>query len=69
MRCRALTKEEQENVLKGTLDKDALKGDKMAHLDICSNDRLVEIDGIGCQYDKGLIQILPSILTEINQSK
>lgn len=69
MRFRALTKEEQENVLKGTLDKDALKGDKMAHLDICSNDRLIEIDGIGCQYDEGLIQIIPSILTEINQSK
>lgn len=66
MRFRALEKEEQEKVIRGEIDKDALKGDKMAHMDICSFDKLHEIDPIVCKYDEGFIRIIPSILKEIN---
>lgn len=66
MRFRALTKEEQEKVLDGKLDKEELKGDKMAHLDICSNEKLAKIDPIACKYDIGFIKIIPSILEKFN---
>lgn len=62
MRFRALTEEEQKKVLEGEYDKEKLKGDKMAHLDICSFDRLTEVDPVTCKYDIGFIQIIPSIL-------
>jgi len=65
MRFRPLTQEEQHKVLAGELEKDVLKGDKMAHLDICSYDRLFEVDKIVCKYDEGFIRIIPSILQEI----
>lgn len=66
MRFRALTKEEQDKVISGELNKEVLKGDKMAHLDICSYDRLSVIDTIVCEYDEGFIKIIPSILNAIN---
>lgn len=62
MRFRALTKEEQEKVLKGELTKAALKTEKMAHLDICSNEKLADVDDGVQEYDRGFIQIIPKIL-------
>lgn len=67
LRFRALTQEEQENVRNGKLDKEKLKGEKMAHVDICSFDKLKEVDEIVCQYDEGFIKIIPSILEECNK--
>ena len=69
MRFRALTKEEQEQVVSGDLDKDKLKGEKMAHLDICSTDKLSEIDKIVTEYDKGFIKIITNIITEISNTQ
>lgn len=66
MRFRALTEQEQADVCSGRVDKDVLKGDKMAHLDICSNDRLVEIDPLSKLYDVGFIRIIPEILENID---
>lgn len=62
MRFRALTKEEQEKVLKGELTKAALKTEKMAHLDICSNEKLADVDDGVQEYDRGFIQIMPKLL-------
>lgn len=61
MRFRALTEGDQKKVVNGELDKDKLKGEKMAHLDICSTDRLYDIDKIVTEYDKGFIEIIPEI--------
>ncbi|MBQ2839677.1 MAG: hypothetical protein IJE73_08635 [Muribaculaceae bacterium] len=69
MRFRALTKEEQKQVVSGDLDKDKLKGEKMAHLDICSTDKLSEIDKIVTKYDKGFIKIITNIITEISNTQ
>lgn len=69
MRFRALTEEEQEQVVKGELDKDKLKGEEMAHLDICSTDKLNEIDEIVTKYDKGFIEIITNIITEISNTQ
>lgn len=65
MRFRALTKEEQEGVVAKTMDKEALKGDKMAHLNICSFDKLREVDDVACEYDEGFIKIIPTILNRL----
>ena len=62
MRFRALTKEEQEKVLNKELTKAALKTGKMAHLDICSNEKLADVDDGVQEFDRGFIQIIPKIL-------
>lgn len=65
MRFRALTVQEQADVCSGKLIKEALKGDKMAHLDICSFERLKEIDPVVTKYDEGFIRIIPEILETV----
>lgn len=64
MRCRPLLPEEQDIVKMTTIFapsklKDSLKGD-YAHLDICSNDRLPEIDYNITELDKALLKVLPT---------
>ena len=68
MRFRPLSKEEQLKVRNKELDKDMLKGDKMAHLDICSFDMLSEIDPVVMKYDEGFIRIIPQILEKIRSN-
>lgn len=67
MRFRPLSEEEQNEVQKKKLDKEMLKGDKMAHLDICSYSKLSDVDSVVKKYDEGFIRILPQILKEIAQ--
>ncbi len=69
MRFRALTEKEQEKVVKGVLDKDKLKGEEMAHLDICSTNKLYEIDEKVTEYDRGFIEIITNIITIYNTQK
>lgn len=66
MRFRALTEEEQNLVIEGNLDKEVLKGDKMAHLDICSFDRLQIIDKAVIKNDRGFIEIIPNLYRSID---
>lgn len=69
MNFRPLTKEEQEAVINKDEDKEELKG-KMAHLNICSNKRLLElenIDVVARAYDVGLTELLPDIYEKINK--
>lgn len=61
MRFRPLTADEQAGVLDSTLDKEELKGSEAAHLDICSWERLKEIDPDAVLYDNAMIDILPDI--------
>lgn len=68
MRFRALTPEEQEKASQNPEYKEELKGCKMAHLDICSWDRLKEIDPSVICFDKGFIEILPKIVDGINKA-
>lgn len=73
MRFRPLTEPEQQQLLAHTdplkrlWAKEALKGE-MAHLDICSWDRLLEIDPDVTQFDRGLTEILPEIYQRLRQS-
>ena len=55
MSFRPLTKEEQVQARQSKKDKDIYK-DKMAHLNICSNDRLEEIDKGAKKYDIDIIE-------------
>lgn len=65
MGFRALTKEEQHEVLtEGKPAKDRLKGESMAHLDICSLKRLQEIDPSAVRYDKDITRIIPTMIKE-----
>lgn len=69
MNFRPLTKEEQEAVINKNKDKEDLKG-KMAHLNICSNKRLLELENIDVAaraYDVGLTELLPDIYEIINK--
>lgn len=64
---RPLTEAEQQEVL----DDMTLKGPKkseMAHYDICSFERLKQIDARSISFDKGLTKILPAIYTALNTS-
>ena len=65
MRFRILTEDEQKSVLDGSLDKDMLKGDCMAHLDICSYERLAEVDPVVVEYDEGFIRLIPDVLKNL----
>lgn len=68
MRFRALTPEEQKKASLNPEYKEELKGCKMAHLDICSWDKLEEVDPNVVCFDKGFIEILPKIVAEINKA-
>ena len=64
MNFRYLTPEEQKSVLDGKSTKSQMKS-QMAHLDICSNKKLLEIDGEAQRYDKNLTAILGEIYQKI----
>ena len=64
MNFRHLTPEEQKSVLDGKSTKNQMKS-QMAHLDICSNKKLLEIDGKAQRYDKDLTAILGEIYQKI----
>ena len=63
-----MTKDEQDAVIAKVKDKDDLKGE-MAHLNICSNKRLLELKNVDVAaraYDIGLTELLPEIYSQIN---
>ena len=62
------TIEEKAIEKKAIEEKARLKGDLMAHLDICSCDRLPDIDYISVAYDAGFIEIIPEILCVLAKS-
>ena len=69
MNFRPLTKEEQDDVVHGIKDKEELKG-QMAHLNICSNKRLIELGSIDLgarAYDVGLTSLLPRVYSELQK--
>ena len=63
MNFRALSVQEQKDIIDGIKDKEEFKS-KMAHLNICSNSRLIElktVDVTARAYDEGLTTLLPDI--------
>lgn len=66
MRYRYLTSQEQEKAMSSLEYKEELKGCKMAHLDICSYERLCEVDPAIFYLDVGFIRIIPQIIRLIN---
>lgn len=68
MSFRPLTKEEQVQARQSKKDKDSYK-DKMAHLNICSNDRLEEIDKGAKKYDIDIIEKTALKLKDIEAKK
>ena len=67
MHFRPLTIDEQMDILSRKKDKDDLKGE-MAHLNICSNERLLElksVDVVARAYDVGLTTLIPEIYAEL----
>ena len=66
MRYRYLTPEEQEKAMHSLEYNEELKGCKMAHLDICSYERLCEVDPGIFYLDVGFIRIIPQITRLIN---
>ena len=67
MHFRPLTRDEQMDVLSKKKDKDDLKGE-MAHLNICSNERLLElktVDVAARAYDIGLTTLIPEIYAQL----
>jgi uncharacterized protein YecT (DUF1311 family) len=74
LRYHPLKQEEQAEFLKiQEIDTFARKNEfkrmKMAHLDICSNKRLREIDKDIWELDRSLVRILPRIYKELNHDK
>ena len=67
MRFRCLTPDEQKKAVNNLKYKEELKGCRMAHLDICSHDRLHEIDPKAISLDEGFIRIIPKIIRSITQ--
>jgi len=69
MHFRPLTEKEQQEVIDRIKDKDELKGE-MAHLNICSNKRLLElscVDVAARAYDEGLTGLLPEIYARVKE--
>lgn len=64
MSYRHLTKEEQDIASKSLAEKERLKA-KMAHLDICSNEKLKEVDKKAIQYDEGIAEELLRMKKEL----
>ena len=63
MNFRTLSVQEQKDIIDGCRDKEEFKG-KMAHLNICSNSRLLELKNVDVAaraYDEGLTTLLPEI--------
>ena len=73
LRYRPLTKEEQEkakvvDLCSSTAEKNKLKA-KFAHLDICSNARLDEVDYQVSELDQALIEVLPEAYRKYLEKK
>ena len=68
MTYRHLTKEEQDSASNDPQVKKLLKGE-MAHLDICSNKRLREIDEGAITYDKRIVENLIRIKKDFEAKK
>lgn len=68
MRYRFLSPQEQEIAMHSLKYKEELKGCKMAHLDICSYERLCEVDPDIFCLDEGFIRIIPQIIRLINNN-
>ena len=66
MNFRYLTSAEQADVIANKLTKNQMKS-KMAHLNICSNKRLLEIDKGAQRYDKDLTAVLGEIYQKLKQ--
>ena len=69
LRYRPLTRDEQEkakivSLCSSDTEKDRLKKEKYAHLDICSNGRLDEVDFEASKLDPELIKVLPEAYRE-----
>ena len=63
MNFRTLSVQEQKDIIDGSRDKEEFKG-KMAHMNICSNGRLLELKNVDVAaraYDEGLTTLLPEI--------
>lgn len=74
LRYRPLTAGEQENAKIDSLcssdkEKGRLKSDEYAHLDICSNARLNQVDYNMSKLDQALIQVLPEAYREYLNKK
>ena len=63
---RPLTKAEQKEVMDGHNTKVYLKREKMAHLDICSCDRLEEIDSSVVPIDEALVNSIHSLYVRLH---
>ena len=68
MSFRPVTSNEQEDVLNQQKTKDQLKED-MAHFDICSNERILEIDTEAIDYDRKIANVLPEVYTQLTEQK
>lgn len=68
MSFRHLTKEEQDIAKEDKEEKKRLKSE-MAHLDICSNARLSEIDDEAISYDEDIVENLIRIKKKLNRNK
>jgi hypothetical protein len=68
MSFRPLTKEEQDQARQSKKNKDSYK-DKMAHLDICSNDRLEVVDKNAIKYDEAFAEELLRIKKDFEAKK
>jgi hypothetical protein len=68
MSFRHLTKEEQDIAKEDKEEKKRLKSE-MAHLDICSNARLKEIDEGAISYDEDIVENLIRIKKKLNRNK
>ena len=64
---RPLTDSEQKGVLEGKLTKAELKREKLAHLDIASQERLCFIDPVALPYDEMLIRGIPNIYKRLQR--
>jgi hypothetical protein len=68
MSFRHLTKEEQDSAKEDKEEKKRLKSE-MAHLDICSNARLKEIDDGAISYDEDIVENLIRIKKKLSRNK
>jgi hypothetical protein len=62
---RPLTEKEQNEVLEGRLNKDDLKREKLAHLDICSRERLEIVDSDAVPFDEELVNSIRTIYLKV----
>lgn len=66
MNFRPLTPSEQDDVIAQRVTKNEKKS-QMAHLNLCSNKRLLEIDNMAQQYDKNITIVLGEIYQKVKE--